>query len=194
MREAAQQDSVGQREADPVDPQQRHEHPPQAGPALQQREHKQQRKRDHRDEQHLVVAAVQRRGQQSGECDKAGQAHRVGALEHGEQLVHAHSPEHEQPHREHGSPLDDEEQRHRDRRHRGDQPRAQVRALAGGGPATAARAGAAPAGPTGARAGSHRPAYRLPKRRRRREYSASDCSRASREKSGHSSSRNTSSE
>ncbi len=83
------------------------------------------------------------------------------------ELVHADPAEHQHAEREHGAALDHDEQRERDRRQRGEDPCGEV-----GAP------------------GAHRP----PKRRRRALNSASDCSSAVRVKSGHSSSRKTSSE
>ncbi len=167
VRQAPQQHGVGEGEPDPVDPEQRQRHPPHARVALVDGQHEQHRQHGDRHQQDLELVAVQRRRQQACQAEEAGQPHRMGAIVHRVQLVHAHAPEREQADREHEAALDVDEQCERDGRKRDDRSRAQVRAFA-----------------------AHRP----PKRRRRSENSASDCSSASRVKSGHSSSRNTSSE
>ena len=70
VRQSAQQHRVGEREADPVDPEQRHRHPPDARAALSERQREQHRQRGDRDQQDLELAAVERRGEQAGEREK----------------------------------------------------------------------------------------------------------------------------
>ena len=201
VRQPAQQHGVGEREADPVDAEQRHRHAAHARARLQQRQPEQQRQRGNEHEQHLELVAVVGGQQQCSERHEAGQTHGMRAAVHRVQLVQAHAAEHEQAEREDQPALDHQEQRDGDRGHGDEHARAEVRALAALPRRRPGRRGRRP--PTGRCArGICVPlaisvaatCHRLPKRRRRRENSASDCASASREKSGHSSSRKISSE
>ena len=96
------------------------------------------------DEQDLESAAIERRQEQPPQGEEAGQANRVGALIHRVELVHADAAEQEQPEREDGAALDDEEQRDGDRGNRRHQAHAQIGALFGvEAPSAAARGAAA---------------------------------------------------
>ena len=78
-----------QREADPVDAEQRDRHADRAGLALEERQAEQQRHGRDGDEQDLELAAVLRREQQPGEREQPREAHGMGAVVHRVELVHA---------------------------------------------------------------------------------------------------------
>ena len=159
----AQQHGVRQGEADPVDPQQRHSHAHHARLALHDRKPEQHRQGRYGNEQDLELVPVERREQQPGERDEAGEAHRVHAVVHPVELVHAHGAEHEQPEREHQAALDHEEQRDGERRNRGEHAAAQLRGRTTARPAcpcsgrtaraTASSSGGGPGGRTGSTGG-----------------------------------------
>ena len=209
VRQVAEQDRVGEGEADPVDPEEGHGDRPDRRPGGRQREAEGHRKRDHGHQQDLELGAVVGRQQQPGEGQQTGQPHRAGPGVHPVELVQADPPEHDQPDREDEAPFDHQEQGHRDRRDRGEHPGAEIRPPL---PPTTGPPLPAPAPPSGSglplpavsrpgrssrgsgSGGHQRRPHRPPNRRCRSAYSASDSSSASRVKSGHSSSRNTSSE
>jgi hypothetical protein len=88
---------------------------PHARVALQEGQPEQHRQRRDRRQQHLWGAPVERRSQQAGQPEQAGQADGVGAVVHRVQLVHADRPEREQSQREDRPALDHDEQREGDR-------------------------------------------------------------------------------
>ena len=155
LRQSAQHHRMREREADPVDPEQRQREPADVRSRLQQRQAEDERQRGDGGEQHLCLAAVQRGEQQAGEREEAGEPRRARARIHRVQLVHADDAEHEQADREDQAPFDHEEQRERDRPRRGEQPPVQIGALLA--PASTAAPGRRTARRRPIRAGSPAP-------------------------------------
>src|SRR3954468_14625479 len=164
--QVAQEHRVSDRDADP-----RHaehaERQPRPRRARRRQRHGEQHgeERDER-EHHRVHVAELRGDDQADDAEEPRELRRSRVLVERQQLVHADEPEEPDPGGEPPAAGHDDRDRERDRGHAEDDPRPEVRA-------------------------AHQ---RPPKRRRRSPYSASAASNAARSKSGHSSSRNTSSE
>ena len=196
VRQPAQQHGVGEREADPVDAEERDRHAADARARLQQRQREQHRQRGDRHQQDLVLPPVWAAMSSPARAEQPGEACRVSSLVHLEQLVHAERPTPPAPPRTRGRP-----QRSRNAPRRGRAPR-QDDAHRSSERRLCPRVD--PAGPRGARpTGGGAP--RRPRRPRLERLSArrsaagarvlgGAASKAARAKSGHSSSRNTSSE
>ena len=191
MQQLAQQHRVGDREGDPVDAQHggRHRRGRAAAARPEQHEAEEHRQRRDGDQQDLELAAVLRGQHQRDHGDEAGELDRVRAVEQLVELGQAHDSDRCSTEREDQPALGDDEDREDDRRDRRQDAPAQIRAAVA--PSTPPRpAGARRWAPAAPRPRHQRP----PNRRRRASNSASDSAKASRVKSGHSSSRNTSSE
>ena len=178
VRGVAQEHRVGERQADPGQPQHGQRRAARGAPrALEQRDREHERQRGDEDEQDRARVAPVRRRQEPEQPREPGQPRGTGLRVQAEELVQAGEAEQPHPGREDEAPLGDDEDRERDGRDGDEDPPAHPR------PADR------PARRALTRGGHQRP----PKRRRRDAYSARLASNASRVKSGQSSSRKTSS-